>query len=64
MCLKKQEDVLHSLNLQHVQTLQTAFDSSISLEHWEEAEYYAKKLITGYLLVNMCFKFMKLVNKK
>nr|XP_034194317.1 histone-lysine N-methyltransferase SMYD3 isoform X2 [Osmia lignaria] len=50
MCLEKQEDVLHSLNLQHVQTLQTAFDSTISLEHWEEAEYYAKKLITGYLV--------------
>lgn len=50
MCLKKQEGVLHSLNIQHVQTLQTAFDSSISLQHWEEAEFYAKKLIKGYLV--------------
>lgn len=50
MCLKKQEGVLHPLNVQHVQTLQAAFDSSTSLQHWEEAESYAKKLIDGYLL--------------
>ncbi|XP_043526297.1 histone-lysine N-methyltransferase SMYD3 isoform X2 [Frieseomelitta varia] len=49
MCLSKQEGILHPLNVQHVQTLQTAFDSSINLQHWEEAESYAKKLINGYL---------------
>ncbi|KAF3430778.1 hypothetical protein E2986_00344 [Frieseomelitta varia] len=43
------EGILHPLNVQHVQTLQTAFDSSINLQHWEEAESYAKKLINGYL---------------
>ncbi|XP_017887252.1 histone-lysine N-methyltransferase SMYD3 isoform X2 [Ceratina calcarata] len=49
MCLKKQAGVLHALNIQHVQTLQTAFDSSVSLQHWEEAETYGKRLINGYL---------------
>ncbi|XP_076289128.1 SET and MYND domain containing, class 3 isoform X2 [Lasioglossum baleicum] len=49
VCLKKQEGVLHPLNTQHVQTLQSAFDSSISLQHWDEAESYAKSLINGYL---------------
>lgn len=49
MCLSRQEGVLHPLNVQYVQTLQTAFDSSINLQHWEEAESYAKKLINGYL---------------
>ncbi|XP_043795261.1 histone-lysine N-methyltransferase SMYD3 isoform X1 [Apis laboriosa] len=49
MCLKKQEGVLHPLNIQHVQTLQSAFDSSLTLQHWEEAESYAKRLINGYL---------------
>ncbi|XP_017789318.1 PREDICTED: histone-lysine N-methyltransferase SMYD3 [Habropoda laboriosa] len=49
MCLEKQEGILHPLNVQHVQTLQAAFDSSISLQHWEEAESYAERLINGYL---------------
>ncbi|CAL7947993.1 unnamed protein product [Xylocopa violacea] len=49
VCLKRQEGILHSLNVQHVQTLQTAFDSSVILQHWEEAESYAKRLINGYL---------------
>ncbi|XP_033321776.2 SET and MYND domain containing, class 3 isoform X1 [Megalopta genalis] len=49
VCLKKQEGVLHPLNVQHVQTLQSAFVSAISLQHWEEAESYAKRLINGYL---------------
>ncbi|XP_015431558.1 PREDICTED: histone-lysine N-methyltransferase SMYD3 [Dufourea novaeangliae] len=50
VCLKKQEGVLHPLNIQHVQTLQSAFDSTISLQHWEEAESYAKRLTNGSLL--------------
>ncbi|XP_043253965.1 histone-lysine N-methyltransferase ASHR1 [Colletes gigas] len=50
MCLKKQEGILHSFNVQHVQTLQSAFDSAVSLQHWEEAESYAKRLINGYLI--------------
>nr|XP_031844235.1 histone-lysine N-methyltransferase SMYD3 isoform X3 [Nomia melanderi] len=49
VCLEKQEGVLHPLNIQHVQTLQSAFDSAISLQHWEEVESYAKRLINGYL---------------
>ncbi|XP_053988242.1 histone-lysine N-methyltransferase SMYD3-like isoform X1 [Hylaeus volcanicus] len=49
MCLKKQEGILHPLNVQHVQTLQSAFDSAISLQHWEEAEFYGRKLINAYL---------------
>ncbi|XP_076232272.1 SET and MYND domain containing, class 3 isoform X3 [Calliopsis andreniformis] len=50
VCLRKQENVLHPLNMQHVQTLQAAFDSAVSLQHWEEAESYAKRLINGYLM--------------
>ncbi|XP_076673867.1 SET and MYND domain containing, class 3 isoform X4 [Andrena cerasifolii] len=49
-CLKKQEGVLHPLNMQHIQTLQSAFDSAVSLQHWEEAESYGKRLINGYLI--------------
>ncbi|XP_076183551.1 SET and MYND domain containing, class 3 isoform X2 [Ptiloglossa arizonensis] len=50
MCLKKQEGTLHPLNVLHVQTLQSAFDSAVSLQHWEEAESYARRLINGYLV--------------
>ncbi|OAD56993.1 SET and MYND domain-containing protein 3, partial [Eufriesea mexicana] len=49
VCLAKQEGVLHSLNIQHLLTLRCAFESSISLKHWEEADIYSKELLNGYL---------------
>ncbi|XP_046817010.1 histone-lysine N-methyltransferase SMYD3 isoform X1 [Vespa crabro] len=50
ICLKKQEGVLHTFNIQYVRTLEAAFDASVNLNSWEEAEHYGKKLIPGYLL--------------
>ncbi|XP_015512284.1 histone-lysine N-methyltransferase SMYD3 isoform X1 [Neodiprion lecontei] len=51
ICLKKQEGVLHSLNLQHVRTLDAAFEAAVNLGTcWEDAEHYGTKLIPGYLL--------------
>lgn len=49
MCLKKQKGVFHPLNLQHVRTLESAFDASVTLSYWEDAEFYALQLIPGYL---------------
>ncbi|XP_033227583.1 histone-lysine N-methyltransferase SMYD3 isoform X2 [Belonocnema kinseyi] len=49
MCLKRQKGVFHPLNLQHVRTTESAFDAAVSLEYWEEAEFYALQLIPGYL---------------
>lgn len=49
MCLKKQKGVFFSLNLQHVRTLESAFDAAVTLAYWEDAEFYALQLIPGYL---------------
>ena len=49
MCLKKQRGVFYPLNLQHVRTTESAFDAAVSLEYWEEAEFYALQLTPGYL---------------
>ncbi|XP_066595162.1 histone-lysine N-methyltransferase SMYD3 isoform X2 [Prorops nasuta] len=50
ICLKRQKGVLHSLNVKHVRTLESAFDAAINLSSWEEAEEYSKLLLPGYLL--------------
>ncbi|XP_014611358.1 PREDICTED: histone-lysine N-methyltransferase SMYD3 isoform X1 [Polistes canadensis] len=50
ICLRKQEGVLHALNIQYVRTLEAAFDASVRLFSWEEAEEYGQRLIPGYLL--------------
>lgn len=52
ICLKKQEGVLHTFNIQYVRTLEAAFDASVNLNSWEEAEHYGKRLIPGYLSVS------------
>lgn len=49
ICLKKQKDILHSFNIQHVRTLETAFIAAVNLECWEDAELYSKELVPGYL---------------
>lgn len=50
ICLKKQKNVLHKFNTQHIRTLETAHIAAINLEYWEDAELYGKELIPGYLL--------------
>ncbi|XP_032677020.1 histone-lysine N-methyltransferase SMYD3 isoform X2 [Odontomachus brunneus] len=50
ICLKKQNGILHSLNMQYVRTLDTAFIAAVNLEYWEDAELYSKELVSGYLL--------------
>lgn len=49
ICLKKQKGILHSFNIQHVCTLETAFTAAINLECWEDAELYSNELVPGYL---------------
>ncbi|KAK2588056.1 hypothetical protein KPH14_004123 [Odynerus spinipes] len=49
VCLKKQDGILHAFNIQHVRTLEAAFDAAVNLNLWEEAEHYGKRLIPGYL---------------
>ncbi|XP_075227931.1 SET and MYND domain containing, class 3 isoform X1 [Lycorma delicatula] len=48
MCLNKQEDLFHPLNLLHVKTLDLAFESSIELNQWENARKYGTLVIPGY----------------
>lgn len=48
MCLKKQNNLLHSLNILHVKTLDLAFESSIQMGFWDEAEDYGILLIPGF----------------
>ncbi|XP_015176483.1 PREDICTED: histone-lysine N-methyltransferase SMYD3 isoform X2 [Polistes dominula] len=50
ICLKKQEGVLHAFNIQYVRTLEAAFEASVRLLSWEDAEYYGQRLLPGYLL--------------
>lgn len=50
ICLRKQDGILHRFNIQHVRTLEAAFNGAVILNLWEEAEYYGKYLIPGYLL--------------
>ncbi|XP_014487503.1 PREDICTED: histone-lysine N-methyltransferase ASHR1 isoform X2 [Dinoponera quadriceps] len=49
ICLKKQKGILHSFNIQHIRTLDTAFIAAVNLECWEDAELYSKELVPGYL---------------
>lgn len=50
ICLKKQKDVMHKFNLQHVRTLEMAYIAAMNLKCWEDTEFYGKELIPGYLL--------------
>ncbi|XP_077274028.1 SET and MYND domain containing, class 3 isoform X1 [Temnothorax americanus] len=50
ICLKKQKGVMHKFNIQHVRTLEMAHIAAMNLECWEDAEFYGKELVPGYLL--------------
>ncbi|XP_067215215.1 histone-lysine N-methyltransferase SMYD3 isoform X2 [Linepithema humile] len=50
MCLEKQKNILHRFNVQHVRTLEAAHIAAMNLECWEDAEFYGKELMPGYLL--------------
>lgn len=49
VCLKRQEHVLHPLNLLRVKTLDMAFESAITLEKFEEAAEFGKLLLPGFM---------------
>lgn len=49
ICLKKQKGVMHKFNIQHVRTLEMAHIAAMNLECWEDAEFYGKELMPGYL---------------
>lgn len=49
ICLKKQKDVMHKFNIQHVRTLEMAHIAAMNLKYWEDAEFYGKELMPGYL---------------
>ncbi|XP_050441460.1 histone-lysine N-methyltransferase SMYD3 [Adelges cooleyi] len=48
MCLKKQNSVFHSSNINHVKILDLAFESAIKMELWAESLKYGISLIEGY----------------
>lgn len=50
ICLEKQKNILHKFNVQHVRTLEAAHIAAMNLECWEDAEFYGKELVPGYLL--------------
>lgn len=49
VCLRKQEKVLHPINLLYVKVLDIAFESSITLEKFEEAAVFGKMLLPGFM---------------
>ncbi|KAJ4437510.1 hypothetical protein ANN_17655, partial [Periplaneta americana] len=48
VCLKKQQGLFHPLDLLHVKVLDLAFESSIELGQWEQANEYGQELVAGY----------------
>ncbi|KAJ8680868.1 hypothetical protein QAD02_016655 [Eretmocerus hayati] len=48
-CLKRHANVLHPMNIQNVRVTESAFDASINLGYWEDAEKFGIELIPGYL---------------
>jgi len=53
ICLKKQKGVMHKFNIQHIRTLEMAHIAAMNLEYWEDAEFYGKELLPGYLSVTV-----------
>lgn len=47
-CLKKTDGLFHPLNLQQVKLLDSAFESSIVANQWEDAKKYGSMAIPGY----------------
>lgn len=48
ICLRRQEGILHPLNVYHLKTLDLAFESAITLEKWEDALDYGLRLLPGF----------------
>ncbi|GLV43770.1 SET and MYND domain containing class 3 [Carabus blaptoides fortunei] len=48
MCLQKQQGFLSSINLMHVKTLDLAFESSIQMGLWDDAEEFGIRMIPGF----------------
>lgn len=54
MCIlleRRQVGVLHARNLYRLKTLDTAFETAINLNRWEEAVDFGTKLLPGLQLV-------------
>ncbi|KAI8125316.1 hypothetical protein FF38_09224 [Lucilia cuprina] len=46
--MKKQQEVLHPLNVWYIKTLDAAFEAAIDVGKWPEALEYGKKLLPGF----------------
>ncbi|KAG4070194.1 hypothetical protein HA402_003884 [Bradysia odoriphaga] len=46
--LKHQHNVLHPLNVWHLKTLESAFESAINVGKWDEAIEYGNELLPGF----------------
>lgn len=57
LCLRMQDGVLHSLNVWHVKTLDSAFESAITMQKWSDALDYGINLLPGYRYTTFFFFF-------
>uniref|UniRef100_A0A1A9WZC6 MYND-type domain-containing protein n=1 Tax=Glossina brevipalpis TaxID=37001 RepID=A0A1A9WZC6_9MUSC len=48
ICLKKQKEFVHPLNVWHVKVLDAAFEAAIAVSKWSEALDYGKQLLPGF----------------
>lgn len=49
LCLRKQEGVFHStFNVWHIKTLDSAFESAITMQKWKDAVDYGIRMLPGY----------------
>lgn len=48
ICLSKQRNILHSLNLWHVKTLDLALESAINVNKWTDALEFGIQLVPGF----------------
>lgn len=52
ICLKKQQQILHPLNIWRTKTLDMAFESAIDIGKWDEALFYGESLIPEFTKYN------------
>ncbi|GAB0092961.1 histone-lysine N-methyltransferase SMYD3 [Sergentomyia squamirostris] len=52
ICLTKQKNVLHRLNLWHTKSLDLAFESAIEMGKWQDARSFGVNLIDGFRKYN------------
>lgn len=48
LLLKEQHNVVHPLNVWHLKTLESAFESAINIGKWDEAIEYGNELLPGF----------------